>query len=164
MGAGKSTVGRRVAAEFGWPLVDSDDVIEARTGRSVREIWLTDGEPTFRALEADALGEALRREEPAVIAAAGGVVLSAENRRALNDADAVVVWLTADPGTLVERARSGAHRPLLDDDPAEAIQAMAAARESLYREVADRVIDVGERSIDEIAAVVIEAMEAVMDG
>lgn len=158
MGAGKSTVGQHAAAELGWPLVDSDLVIEAQTGRSVREIWLTDGEPAFRALEADALRIALLRDEPTVIAAAGGVVLSPCNRRALNESDAVVVWLDADTATLVGRAGRGAHRPLLDDDPESTLRAMAAARRSLYREVADVVVDVGGRTIEEIAADVVDAL------
>ena len=158
MGAGKSTVGRRAAAALGWPLVDSDRVIEARTGRSVREIWLTDGEPAFRALEEDALRSALLAKAPTVIAAAGGVVLSPGNRRALQEADAVVVWLDADPVTLVGRARRGAHRPLLDKDPESTLRTMAAARRSLYREVADIVVDVGERTAEEIAVDVVDAL------
>jgi len=161
MGVGKSTVGRRVAAELGWPHVDSDQVIEARTGRPVREIWLADGEPTFRALEAEALRDALRRAEPTVIAAAGGVVLSADNRRALHDADAVVVWLTADPARLVERTRADAHRPLLDDDPEATLREMAITRDSLYREVADVVVEVGERTVEEIAADAVAALSSV---
>lgn len=161
MGVGKTTVGRRVAAELGWPLVDSDQVIEARTGRPVREIWLTDGEPAFRALEAEALREALRRAEPTVIAAAGGVVLSADNRRALHDADAVVVWLTADPARLVERTQADGHRPLLDDDPEATLREMAITRDSLYREVADVVVEVGKRTVDEIAADAVAALSSV---
>jgi shikimate kinase len=88
MGVGKSTVGRMVAAELDRPLFDSDEMIEERTGRTVREIWATDGEPAFRTLETDTLLEALAEPEPSVIAAAGGVVLSERNREALQTADA----------------------------------------------------------------------------
>jgi len=103
MGTGKSTVGRRVAATLGRPFLDSDELIEQATGRTVRQIWRTDGESAFRILETDALRGALASEPPAVIAAAGGVVLSAANRDALNDADATVVWLSADPEVLMVR-------------------------------------------------------------
>ena len=117
MGVGKSTVGRMVAAELDRPLFDSDDMIEERTGRTVREIWVSDGEPAYRLMETDVLLEALQAPEPSVIAAAGGVVLSDHSRAALQGADAHVVWLLADVDVLLGRVRAGGHRPLLDDDP-----------------------------------------------
>jgi phospholipid transport system substrate-binding protein len=85
MGAGKTTVGRILGERLGRRVVDSDQVIESRTGRTVREIFATDGEAAFRALETEALIEALTEQEPLVIAAAGGVVLSEQNRAALRD-------------------------------------------------------------------------------
>jgi shikimate kinase len=151
MGSGKTSVGERVAAALGRPFVDSDDFIEQRTGRTVREIWLDDGEPAFRALEAKALEEALAGADPTVIAAAGGVVMSEHNRRALGAADATVVWLHADPSVLAERATRGEHRPLLDEDPDATLNQMAADRDPLYREVADAVVDVA-RPLDDIVA------------
>ncbi|MEX2626888.1 MAG: shikimate kinase [Ilumatobacteraceae bacterium] len=155
MGAGKSTVGRIVAARLGRRLLDSDEVIEARTGRSVRDIFATDGEAAFRSLETEALREALADPEPAVIAAAGGVVLSSENRRVLADADARVVWLLADPEVLIERVRSGMHRPLLDDDPEGTLRRMWAEREPLYHEVADAIVSVDNRSINDVVEAVL---------
>jgi 5-deoxy-5-amino-3-dehydroquinate synthase len=141
MGVGKTTVGKLLAARLGWPLVDSDQVVEERTGRTVREIWHTDGEPAYRVLETAALLDALNRPEPSVIAAAGGVVLREENRAALRAADAFVAWLVADVNVLVERASRGDHRPLLDQDPRTTMLQMRRDREPLYREVADVVID-----------------------
>ena len=157
MGVGKTTVGQLVAKTLQRPLVDSDAVIEAATGRTVRDIWLRDGEPVFRALETAALRNALEDEMPTVIAAAGGIVLSFENRTLLNAGAAFVVWLTADPSTLVARAQRGHHRPLLDGDADAALQAMAIERESMYRDVADVTVDAGERSIDDVATAVIAA-------
>ncbi len=157
MGTGKSTVGRRVAATLGRPFLDSDELIEQATGRTVRQIWRTDGESAFRVLETDALRTALASEPPAVIAAAGGVVLSAANRDALNDADATVVWLSADPDVLFERASRGVHRPLLDDDPEAALRTMAAERAELYRSVADVTVDVSHRSVDDAVQTVLGA-------
>jgi shikimate kinase len=137
MGTGKSTVARLAAERLHRPFVDSDDLVESRAGRTVREIWRCAGEAAFRRLEAEALAEVLQQAEPVVIAAAGGVVLSAENRAALIAARARVVWLHAPVATLVQRVGHGGHRPLLDDDPQGALGAMAAEREALYREVAD---------------------------
>ena len=99
-------------------------MIEAATGRTVRQIFADDGEDAFRSLETAALLEALASPEPAVIAAAGGVVLREQNRVALKQAKARVVWLCATPELLVERVTSGAHRPLLDDDPEGTLQRM----------------------------------------
>jgi 5-deoxy-5-amino-3-dehydroquinate synthase len=141
MGAGKTTVGRRLAARLGRRLVDSDQLIEARTGRTVREIFETDGEAAFRVLETAALLEALAEQEPLVIAAAGGVLLRPENRDALQRSGARVVWLRADPAVLAERATRGDHRPLLDGDPDGAMRRLLQEREPLYRAAADLVID-----------------------
>ncbi len=142
MGTGKTTVGRGLAARLGRPFVDSDDQVEARTGRTVREIFETDGEATYRRIESDALAEALGGEEPAVIAAAGGVVIDPVNRRRLGDAG-TVVWLRADPALLATRVGAGGHRPLLDGDPLATLTRLAAERDGWYREVADEVVDVG---------------------
>jgi shikimate kinase len=155
MGAGKTTVGRIVAERLGRRLIDSDHEIEAATGRTVREIFATDGEQVFRDLEEAALRDALAGAEPAVIAAAGGVVLRPENRRVLSESGARVVWLMADPQLLIERVRSGMHRPLLDDDAEGTLQRMWDEREPLYREVADAIVSVDHRSIGEVVEAVL---------
>jgi len=151
---GKTTVAQAAAARLGRVLFDSDAMIEQRTGRTVREIFADDGEPAFRAIESDVLQSALASPEPAVIAAAGGVVLSPSNRAALNTANAHVVWLRADLSTLLRRIASThtatGHRPLLDDDPASTLQRMFDERDVLYRDVADAIVVVDERSIDEV--------------
>lgn len=155
MGAGKSSVGRAVADRLGRELFDSDDMIEARTGRTVREIWLDVGEAAYRRLETEVLVEALANPEPCVVAAAGGVVLSAVNRAHLAESDAVVVWLQADLDVLLARVRSGGHRPLLDDDPEGTLRQMIDDREPLYREVAGAIVSVDHRSVSEVAQAVI---------
>jgi shikimate kinase len=155
MGVGKSTVGRLLASQLSRPLYDSDDMIEERTGRTVREIWKTDGEPVFRVLETEALVAALASNEPAVIAAAGGIVLSEINRRALVDSDAHVVWLLADVELLLDRVRQGVHRPLLDTDPRQTLRTMLESREPLYREVSDAIVSVDHRSASDVAKAVL---------
>jgi len=155
MGAGKSSVGRALAVKLERPLLDSDEMIEARTGRTVREIWQADGEPAYRLLETDVLVEALDAPTPSVIAAAGGIVLSEANRRALRESDSYVVWLLADVDVLLRRVQSGAHRPLLDDDPEGTLRRMFVEREPLYREVADAIVSVDNRSVNEVAHAVV---------
>jgi shikimate kinase len=155
MAVGKTTVSRIIGERLHREVIDSDQVIEARTGRTVREIFEHDGEAAFRALETEALLDALARPEPAVIAAAGGVVLSATNRAALRDAPAKVVWLCAEPSTLVERIRPGGHRPLLDGDPAGTLQRMFTDRADLYREVADAIVTVDNRTVGEVVEAVL---------
>src|SRR4051812_41857665 len=118
MGSGKSTAARIAAERLGRKGIDRDAVIDQATGRPVRHILADDGEPAFRSFETAALLDALASPVPAVIAAAGGVVLRDENRAALKRAKARVVWLCASPELLVDRVMSAGHRPLLDNDPA----------------------------------------------
>ncbi len=141
MGPGKSAVGRRLARRLGWDLLDSDRQVETLTGRTVPEIWRADGEPAFRTLESQVLADALASTAPHVIAAAGGVVLDEGNRRLLT-AHRPVVWLRAPVATLIARVKRGDGRPLLADDPAEAMTRLEAIRRPLYAEVADLVVDV----------------------
>ncbi len=155
MGVGKTTVARVLSERLSRPLLDSDTIIEARTKRTVREIFSTDGEPAFRALETEVLREALASPSPSIIAAAGGVVLSSTNRELLKTSGARVVWLCADPATLVERVRGGGHRPLLDQDPAGTLQRMFTEREAFYREVADAIVLVDNRSVGEVVEAVL---------
>ncbi|MDP8987703.1 MAG: shikimate kinase [Actinomycetota bacterium] len=147
-----------MADRLGRDFLDSDDQVEARTGRTVREIFEADGEDAFRVLEAEALSAALDRPEPVVVAAAGGVVLNPDNRRRLRRAG-TVVWLHAEPAVLARRVGGSDHRPLLGDDPAGVLARMERERAALYREVADHVVDVGQRGPDEAA----EAVLALVD-
>lgn len=160
MAVGKTTVARVAAEQLGRPLFDSDEMIEQRSGRTVREIFADDGEAAFRSLETEMLRVALASEPPAVIAAAGGVVLNPANREALKHSRAHVVWLCADTATLLARVSAGVgvtgHRPLLDEDPAGTLQRMFRERENLYREVADAVVFVDDRSVEEVVATVLQ--------
>ena len=155
MGAGKSSVGRVLARKLDRPLLDSDELIEQQTGRTVREIWMTDGEAAFREMETGTLVDALNDDEPSVVAAAGGVVLSAANRTALTESDAHVVWLLANVDVLIDRVKNGSHRPLLDDDPEVMLRAMHQDRDDLYREVADAIVSVDNRSVHDVAQAVL---------
>jgi shikimate kinase len=154
MGAGKTQVGRALAARLGVPFVDSDAQVEGHTGHTVREIFERDGEAAFRRLESEALADALAAPVPSVIAAAGGVVLDAGNRDLLRRE--TVVWLRAAPEVLAARVRSGTHRPLLGDDPLDALRRLDVERVGLYEDVADLVVDVDELPSDDVVARVVE--------
>jgi shikimate kinase len=130
-------------------------MIQARAGRTVREIWNADGESAFRRLEADVLAQAIAAPTPSIVAAAGGVVLSEANRKVLKSDSAHVVWLIADVELLLDRVRNGMHRPLLDDDPEGTLRAMYAERADLYQDVADAIVSVDHRSINDVAGAVL---------
>ncbi len=152
MGAGKSAVGRELAATLGLPFVDTDDLIVARAG-PIDEIFRTRGESAFRALEAElvttALADAVRR--PCVLALGGGAVLSPEVREALTRLPHVV-WLVAPPEVLWARATGPgqAARPLAGDEAA--FRRLLAVREPLSRAVATRVVPVAGREPAAVAA------------
>jgi shikimate kinase len=155
MGAGKSTVGRRLARRLHRPFLDSDELIKAETGRTVAEIFRADGEPAFRRIESRVVTEMLDDPVPAVIAAAGGSVLDPTSRARMRDRG-IVVWLQVGPATLSRRVRGSTHRPLLDVDPEGTLARLAGERESLYRETAHQIVDVGTKSPDEVVDEVLE--------
>lgn len=154
MGTGKSTVGRRIAHTLGWEFLDTDDEVTRVSGRSVRQIFETDGEEVFRQLEHNALVIALKHPTPMIIAGAGGIVLREDNRELIKSA-AHVVWLNAPLDVLVERvgqraAKGDGHRPLIDGNPAERLQKLYNEREDLYREVSSIEINVEGLQIPEV--------------
>jgi shikimate kinase len=154
MGTGKSTVGRRIAHKLGWEFLDTDDEINRLTGRTVRQIFETDGEEFFRQVEHDVLATACQLSTPHVIAGAGGIILRADNRELLKNSR-FVVWLNAPLPVLVERigqraAKGDGHRPLIDGNPSERLQKLYVERESLYRDVSSIEIDVEGLQVQDV--------------
>jgi shikimate kinase len=154
MGAGKTTVGRLLAARLEWDYLDSDAQVIDRTGRTVPELFAEVGEAGFRAEEARALAEALSGDRPIVVSAAGGVVLSESNRDLIRGAG-TVVWLRADPGLLARRVGRGEGRPLLGEDPAAALVELDRVRRPLYEAVAAVTVDVDDLTADRVVAEVL---------
>lgn len=158
MAAGKSSVGRRLARRLGLPFVDTDDVIEAETGRTVRELWEEGGEAAYRPREREAVAAALA-EGPVVLAVPGGVAVDDEMAATVTRSGAVVVYLRAQPETLATRIVPGArdeHRPLLGDDPMATLAELHSRRDGRYAAIADVVLDVDERSVDELVTLVLD--------
>jgi shikimate kinase len=159
MGAGKTTTGQLLAASLGWRYCDSDADVEADTGLTVPELFARDGEAAFRRAEATVLVRACDDPLPSVVSVAGGAVLSAENRARIARSG-TVVWLRARPETTATRVGDGAGRPLLGDDPAEAMVRLHAERAPFYEEVADVVVDVDELDPEEVAERILAAVGA----
>jgi len=120
MGAGKSTIGRRLAARLGLPFVDADTEIETAAGMTIPEIFEAHGEPHFRDGEARVIARLLDKG-PAVLATGGGSFMREETRRRIGE-KAVSIWLKADPEVIMRRVRRRADRPLLQTvDPAATV-------------------------------------------
>jgi len=145
MGAGKTTTGRLLAARLGWPYFDSDEQVEAHTGKSVPQIIGESGEPAFRAEERKVIESATTADAPCVIGVAGGAVLDPDNRARIRDAG-LVVWLRADVATLAGRVGVGDDRPLLGADPAAAMGRLYPLRRAVYAGLADLVVEVDQLS------------------
>jgi len=148
MGTGKSEVGRRLAQRLGRAFVDTDQLVEERTGKRVAAIFAEDGEAAFRTLERDAVADAVARGG-AVISVGGGAVLDPENVRRLRDAGSLV-YLTARPEIILRRIGNPASRPLLKDDPHAAVSRLLAERGPVYAAAADVTVDTSERSAAEV--------------
>ncbi|MGZ5842583.1 MAG: shikimate kinase [Xanthobacteraceae bacterium] len=139
MGAGKSSIGRRLAQRIGIPFVDADAKIEeAHAGVTIAEIFATYGEPYFRSGEARVIARLLD-EGPQVLATGGGAYMN-ENTRASIRQKGISVWLKADFEVLMRRVkRRSADRPMLQGDPAERVRHLMEERYPVYAE-ADTVV------------------------
>ncbi len=149
MGAGKSTVGYLLAELLRYELVDTDKVIEQRAGRRISDIFATDGEPAFRALES-ALVQELESAKDTVISTGGGLVVNPDNLASLKR-HSLVACLWASPQVIYDRVRHQSHRPLLQaPDPLAKIAELLAARTPMYKQ-ADLLVGVDFRAPQETA-------------
>lgn len=155
MGSGKTAVGHACAERLGREWIDTDDLTVELAGRPFDEIW-GEGEAHFRAWERLAVERAVSARAPVVVSCGGGVVLDAENRRALAER-AVVVWLRARPETLAERVGDGAGRPLLAGGSLAALRELSTVRAETYRQAADFVIDTDDLDLDHVTTAVLAA-------
>ena len=158
MGAGKSSVGRRLASRLGLPFVDADTEIETAAGMTIAEIFANHGEPYFRAGEARVIARLLD-QGPQVLATGGGAVMD-QRTRDLIQIKGISVWLKADLDVLVKRTRRRGERPLVDKmkellplrAPVYALSDITVqSREEPHETIVDEIIVALSKHIDEIA-------------
>lgn len=159
MGSGKSSVGRILEQEMGWPRFDTDELVSARLGRPIPEIFAEFGEDKFREAESEVVEE-LPATAPAIIVTGGGIVLRASNVQFLRRAG-TLVHLEADEETLFRRVSRRKTRPLLQtENPRATLAELLRVRLPLYREAADFQVDTSRLTHQEVAAAVLNKVGA----
>lgn len=160
MGAGKTTVGQRCAELLDRPFVDTDELVVASAGVPFDVIWSAEGEQGFRRRERVAVADATASPTPLVISCGGGIVLDADNRRALR-ATGVVVLLTASSAALAARLADDDSRPLLiGNDKTATLERLSAVRQPAYEAAAHFEVDTERRSVDDVATEVVKEYRA----
>lgn len=154
MGAGKSTIGRSLAKTLRYQFIDTDQLIEKRTNRKIAEIFQTDGEAHFRALEC-ALAKEIAKWQRTVIASGGGLPTHNRNLDLLKKSS-FIVCLWASPETIYRRVKNQKHRPLLQtENPLETIRKLLQQRTACYKQ-SDAIILTDNRPLRLIASLVIQ--------
>ena len=156
MGTGKSTIGKQVASELSLDFYDSDLEIEKKSGKSVSEIFATDGEPKFRKLEQNFI-ENGHPDSDSIVSCGGGLCVISGMLESLK-AKGTVICLWAIPEVIFERIKNDRGRPLLQvEEPKKEIQRIIDQRKDYYLQ-ADLVIDCNDLSIEEVSQRVIGAV------
>ena len=159
MGAGKSTIGRRLAQLLEKEFLDSDKEIEQRTGASIPLIFEMEGEASFRAREKTVIAD-LTRLQDIVLATGGGAVLDPDNQHCLRERG-MVIYLSASVGEQLRRTRQDTQRPLLRTaDPRGRLETLLTMRDPLYREVADCIILTDGRHIKQVVQSVLRYLKS----
>jgi shikimate kinase len=160
MGAGKSSVGRRLEARTGFPRFDTDEMVASKFGLSIPRIFEVHGEDVFRDAESKTLQE-LDAQRASIIVTGGGIVLRTTHRELLRQLG-TVVYLQADEEILFERVSKRASRPLLRTyDPRATMKRLLEKRLPLYSEIADIVVNTSQLGHDEICDLILQNFKAV---
>ncbi len=159
MGSGKTTVGRLLAQRLAVPYLDNDEILKARTGMYPTEILEKYGTGRLRKSESKALAEALSGDKCAVVGAAAGAILDPANRQRIRQGGRVV-WLRGRPQTLVERLGTSGYavRPRFGEDMGAWVREQTLARSPFYAQVADEMVDVDDRSPDQVVDAIVAAL------
>ena len=156
MGTGKSTIGRNLSQTFGYPLIDTDQMIVEKQGRTIPKIFEEDGEQAFRDMETNLL-RSLFKHNGHIISTGGGIIVRPENRALLRELG-YVVWLQASPAEILNRTSRNSNRPLLNNaDPEGTIRRLLEIRVPLYTETAHLCIETDQLNFDEVTTGIIES-------
>lgn len=156
MGAGKSTIGRKLSQKLQLSFLDTDYYIEEKQGRRISDIFEENGEEYFRSLETEALKELLEQPGDRILSTGGGLPLREENRKLLKQMGCTV-YLQVSKETILERLKDDTTRPLLQVADREArIEEMLRARHPVYAETADFTVIVDGRDVDSIVQEILE--------
>lgn len=159
MGAGKTTIGKKLARQLNMDFYDSDRAIEEHTGASIPLIFELEGETGFRRRETAIIDE-LTDKKNIVLATGGGAVLSKTNREHLKNRG-VVYYLNSNIKSLLERTHKDRNRPLLhgEDSPEAILKQLIKERDPIYRETSDHIIDTSHNSIRKVIQAIIDSLE-----
>jgi shikimate kinase len=150
-GAGKSTVGRVLATDLGLEFIDTDQLIENKTGKRISDIFVVDGEPHFRSIELQTLRDVLVRES-VVISLGGGAPISQEAQDAIKHSHSHTIFLDVSLATAAPRVGFNRDRPLLLGNPRAQWQALSDSRRPIYELLADDAIKVDVMSVEQVVA------------
>jgi shikimate kinase len=154
-GAGKSTVGQALANELAIDFIDTDQVIENETGKTITDIFVVDGEPHFRAIELQTLRNVLALES-GVISLGGGAPISQDAQDAIEQSNSHTVFLDVSLATAAPRVGFNRDRPLLLGNPRAQWQALSDNRRPIYEKLADDAIKVDDMKVDQIVAQIVK--------
>ena len=158
MGSGKTTIGQLLAEKLELQFRDADLVIEEKTGKSVSDIFLEDGEDEFRVLEKKVLRDELLTDDT-VLALGGGAPISVDAQSALRAIASPVIYLDISLSAVAPRIGFHRDRPLLLHNPRGQWQTLMEARRPIYESIADVIIDVNEKTESEIVDIALEAIK-----
>jgi shikimate kinase len=154
-GAGKSTVGQALADKLAIDFIDTDQMIENETGKTITDIFVVDGEPHFRALELQTLKNVLTLES-GVISLGGGAPISQDAQEAIEQSNSHTVFLDVSLATAAPRVGFNRDRPLLLGNPRAQWQALSDNRRPIYEKLADDAIKVDDMNVDQIVAQIVK--------
>ncbi len=150
MGAGKTTIGEKLASRMNRRMIDTDAYIVAKEGMSINDIFATKGEEYFRELETNVIKELTKTTHNAIISTGGGMPLREENAKLLRKLGKVF-YLKSEPGTVYERVKDSTDRPLLNvENPMERIVSLLNERNPKYKKASHVTIETDDKSVDEV--------------
>lgn len=156
-GAGKSTIGAALAESLSLKFVDTDQLIQDKSGKSITDIFVVDGEPTFRAMELETLHEVLHLDD-VVIGLGGGAPISQEAQQAITDSQSQVIFLDVSLSTAAPRVGFNRDRPLLLGNPRAQWQALSDQRRPIYEQLATTAIKVDYMDVASVVAEVVKSL------